>query len=186
VRFEPGKNGTEAVWFLAPPAELGPACERDAIAASLGISPEDIDDASPVQMLSAGISVLIVPIRSLEALKRSRLDLAAHAPLSAAGFPSLVYLFTRETHDGQNDLCVRFFFEAHGVREDPATGNGAAFLGHYLLEHGLFGSELSLRIEQGHEVRRPSRVLLRARQDGDAREVSVGGQVIPVVKGALL
>jgi trans-2,3-dihydro-3-hydroxyanthranilate isomerase len=186
VSFERGKDGKEAVWFLAPPAELGPACERDAIAASLGIAPEDIDDASPIQMLTAGISVLIVPIKSLAALKRCRLDLDAHAPLSAEGFPSLVYLFCRETHDERNDLCVRFFFEAYGVREDPATGNGAAFLGNYLLEHGLYGDTLSLRIEQGHEVRRPSLVLLRARRTEDARDVEVGGYVIPVVKGKLL
>lgn len=186
VSFERGKDGKEAVWFLAPPAELGPTCERDAIATSLGIAPGDIDDASPVQMLTAGISTLIVPIKSLDALKRCKLDLDAHAPLTAQGFPSLVYLFCRETHDTGNDLCVRFFFEAHGVREDPATGNGAAFLGHYLLAHGLYGDKLSLRIEQGHEVRRPSLVLLRARKTEDAREVGVGGQVIPVVKGKLL
>lgn len=186
VSFERGKDGKEAVWFLAPPAELGPTCERAAIAASLGIAPEDIDESSPVQMLTAGISVLVVPIKNLAALKRCRLDLDAHAPLSAQGFPSLVYLFCRETHDERNDLCVRFFFEAHGVREDPATGNGAAFLGHYLLEHGLYGDTLSLRIEQGHEVRRPSLVLARARRNGEAREVGVGGHVIPVVKGKLL
>ncbi len=186
VSFERGADGKEAVWFLAPPAELGQTCERAAIAASLGIEAGDIDDASPVQMLTAGISVLIVPIKRLDALKRSRLDLAAHAPLSAQGFPSLVYLFCRETHDAGNDLCVRFFFEAHGVREDPATGNGAAFLGHYLLEHGNLGDQLSLRIEQGREVRRPSLVLLRARKKGDTREVSVGGHVVPVVRGELL
>ncbi len=186
VSFERGKDGNEAVWFLAPPAELGPVCEPAAIAASLGISPEDIDDASPVQVLTAGVSTLIVPIRSLAALKRCMFDLDAHAPLTAQGFPSLVYLFCRETHDENNDLCVRFFFEAHGVREDPATGNGAAFLGHYLLEHGLFGDTLSLRIEQGHALRRPSLVLLRARKKEDAREVGVGGYVIPVVKGKLL
>lgn len=186
VSFERGKDGKEAVWFLAPPAELGQTCERAEIAKSLGIAPDDIDDASPVQMLTAGISTLIVPIRNLDALKRCRLDLGAHAPLAAQGFPSLVYLFCRETHDEKNDLCVRFFFEAHGVREDPATGNGAAFLGHYLLAHGLYGDKLSLRIEQGHEVRRPSLVLLRARKTEDAREVGVGGYVIPVVKGKLL
>lgn len=186
VRFERSQDGKETVWFLAPPAELGPTCERAAIAASLGLAPEDIDDASPMQMLTAGISTLIVPIKRLDALRRARLDLDAHAPLTAKGFPSLVYLFCRETHAPENDLCVRFFFEAHGVREDPATGNGAAFLGHYLLAHGLYGDELALRIEQGHAVRRPSLVLLRARKKEDAREVSVGGYVVPVVKGELL
>ena len=51
-------------------------------------------------------------------------------------FAPLVYLFCRETRDPRNDLSVRFFFEAHGVREDPATGNGTAFLGAYLRAHG--------------------------------------------------
>ena len=85
-----------------------------------------------------------------------------------------------------NDLCARFFFEAHGVREDPATGNGAAFLGAYLLEHRLSpASGFSVRIEQGHEVGRPSLVMLRARMTDGRREVQVGGAVVPTVRGEL-
>ena len=72
------------------------------------------------------------------------------------------------------------------MREDPATGNGAAFLGAYLLEHRVFpDADLSLRIEQGYEVRRPSLVLLRARMAGHSREVRVGGHVIAIVQGQL-
>ena len=41
---------------------------------------------------------------------------------------------------------MRFFFEAHGVREDPATGNGAAFLGAYLLAHRVLAPGFALRI----------------------------------------
>lgn len=99
----------------------------------------------------------------------------------------LNFTFCRETHYPENDLCVRFFFEAHGVREDPATGNGAAFLGAYLLEHDVFGRrDLSLRIEQDHEVRRPSLILLRAREADGVREISVGGHVVATVQGQLL
>jgi trans-2,3-dihydro-3-hydroxyanthranilate isomerase len=187
VTFEPSAEGSEVAWFLAPQAELGKTCAREPIAAALGISPEDIENGSPIQQVTAGISAMIVPLRSLDALKRSKLDLDALAPLAAQGFPSLVYLFCRETRNPQNDLCARFFFEAHGVREDPATGNGAAFLGAYLLKHGVFGgSDLSLRIEQGYEVRRPSLVMLRARMVDGHREVSVGGHVVPTIQGELI
>jgi trans-2,3-dihydro-3-hydroxyanthranilate isomerase len=187
VTFEPFTEGGDVAWFLAPPVLLGATCARERIAVALGVSPEDIETKAPVQQLSAGTSAMIVPLRSLEALRRSRLDLEAFAPLAAEGFPPLVYLFCREIHHSENDLCARFFFEAHGVREDPATGNGAAFLGAYLLEHRFFlGSDLSLRIEQGYEMRRPSMVMLRARIVGGSREVSVGGQVIPTVQGELL
>lgn len=186
VTFEISTEGKEVAWFLAPPVSLGATCDREPIAAALGISPEDIDAAFPVQQFSAGTSAMIVPLRSLDALRRSKLDLDAFAALGAAGFPPLVYLFCRQTHYPQNDLCARFFFEAHGVREDPATGNGAAFLGAYLLAHRYFPEPyLYVRIEQGYEIRRPSLVMLRARIVDGSREVSVGGYVIPTVRGEL-
>jgi len=187
VTFESSTERREVAWFVAPPILLGTTCARERIAAVLGVSPEDIETGAPVQQLSAGASAIIVPLRSLEALRRSWLDLEAFAPMANEGFPPLVYLFCRETHHAENDLCARFFFEAHGVREDPATGYGAALLGAYLLEHSFFpGSDLSLRIEQGYEMRRPSLVMLRARMIDGSCEVSVGGQVIPTVQGELL
>lgn len=187
VTFETLADGREVAWFRAPPVSTGPVCAPEAMAAALGLSTADLDARFPIQQFTAGTSAMIVPLSGLNALRRARLDLQAFAPLARAGFPPLAYLFSRETLAPENDLCVRFFFEAHGVREDPATGNGAAFLGHYLLNHGVFReSALSVRIEQGHEVRRPSLIRLRARMNAGDPEVSVGGSVIPTVRGELV
>jgi trans-2,3-dihydro-3-hydroxyanthranilate isomerase len=187
VTFESSAADGEVAWFLAPHVTPGATCARERIAAALGLSPDDIETRAPVQQFAAGTSAVIVPLRSLDALKRSRLDLTAYAGLLQEGFPPLTYLFCTETREPGNDLSARFFFEAHGVREDPATGNGAAFLGAYLLQHKLLGdAELSLRIEQGHEVRRPSLVRLRARMAGSSREIHVGGKVIATLSGDLL
>lgn len=187
VTFEDSAEETETAWFQAPQTALGATCAPGPVAAALGIAPEDIDTGSPVQQVSAGVSALIVPLRNLDALRRCKLDLDAFAPLTMQGFPSLVYLFCQQTRQAQNDLSARFFFEANGVREDPATGNGAAFLGAYLLEHRVFCRPgLALRIEQGHEVNRPSLVLLRAETLAGNHVVNVGGRVIPVVTGTLL
>ncbi len=187
VTFETSDEGRDVAWFLAPSMSLGATPAREPVAAALGLSPEDIETRAPIQVVSVGTSAMVVPLCSLDALRRSKLNLEAFADLAAEGFPPLVYLFSRQTHQPRNDLCARFFFEAHGVREDPATGNGAAFLGAYLLEHQFFpGSDLSMRIEQGYEVRRPSLIMLRARIFNGAREVSVGGYVIPAVQGELL
>ena len=142
----------------------------------------------PVRQVSAGTSAIIVPrFRSLCAKAKPSRSRSLRASRRARfPAPGLSLLAARRTNAG-NHVCARFFFEAHGIHEDPATGNGAAFLGAYLLEHRLFPeAELDLRIEQGHEVRRPSLVRLRARIDGRAREVDVGGQVFPVVRGELL
>src|SRR5262249_19045489 len=137
--------------------------------------PQCIDTIGPIQRISAGVSALIVPVRGLDALRRCAVDSAGFGRLAALGLPQLVYFFCRETRQPDSDLSARFFFEAHGAREDPATGNGAAFLGAYLLEHRLQpASGFSLRIEQGHEVGRPSLVLLRGRVVDGTREISVG------------
>ena len=187
ITFETDPDGLEVAWFRAPPVVLGPTCAREEMAAALGISAADIDSTSPIQQLSAGTSAMVVPLTSLDALRRSRLDLAAYAGLEDRGHPPLIYLFCTETHQAANDFCARFFFEAHGVREDPTTGNGAAFLGAYLLEHRrLPVSSFSVRIEQGHEVRRPSLIMLRARTVNGVQEISVGGSVISTVRGELM
>jgi trans-2,3-dihydro-3-hydroxyanthranilate isomerase len=187
VTFEPAAAGIDLAWFRSPEVKLGAECTREPMARALGIAAQDIDSRAPVRLAGAGTAAMIVPLRGLAALARARLDLDAYAPLARDGFPPLVYLFCAETHAPENDLCARFFFEAHGVREDPATGNGAAFLGAYLLEHRLLGGgPLDLRIEQGHAVRRPSLVRLRARSTAGGREIDVGGGVVATVRGHLV
>jgi trans-2,3-dihydro-3-hydroxyanthranilate isomerase len=187
VTFEITTEDKEIAWFRAPPVSFEKTCDPEAIAMALGISTDDLDTRYPIQQMAAGTSAMIVPLRNLDALRRSKLNLDAYAALMAEGLPPLIYLFCRQTYHPQNDLCARFFFEANGVREDPATGNGAAFLGAYLLEHQLFpGSQLSIRIEQGYEINRPSLVMLRAQIVEGVREVYVGGHVIPAVRGELV
>lgn len=187
VNFESSAADGATAWFLAPPVTAGPTCASERMAKALCLATDDLDSRVPVQQFSAGTAAMIVPLRSLDALRRSRLDLAAYTDLIREGFPPLTYLFCNETRDAGNHLSARFFFEAHGVREDPATGNGAAFLGAYLLQYKLMPeAERTLRIEQGHEVRRPSLVRLRARLVGERREIHVGGKVIPTVGGELI
>ncbi|MCG8022681.1 MAG: PhzF family phenazine biosynthesis protein [Candidatus Thiodiazotropha endolucinida] len=187
VTFEIDADGRELAWFRAPPMSLEAMTPLEPVAAALGLSPQEIDTRAPIQVVSAGTSAMIVPLSTLDALRRSRLNLEVFAPLLAQGYPPLVYLFCSQTLHPQNDLSARFYFEALGVREDPATGNGAAFLGAYLLAHKRYPeSGLSLRIEQGHEVRRPSLIMLRARMLNGVPEVAVGGNVIPTLRGELL
>jgi trans-2,3-dihydro-3-hydroxyanthranilate isomerase len=186
VMFERGESAQDVAWFTAPPVSLGSKCDAQRIALALGVCVDDLDTSAPVQRASSGTAAMIVPLRTLDALRRCRLDLDAYASLLAEGFPPLIYLFCRETRDRENDFSARFFFEAHGVREDPATGNGAAFLAAYLLEHRLLDSGFSVRIEQGHDMGRPSLVLLRGRVSDGLQEIQVGGCVVPTVRGELL
>lgn len=186
VAFESATDGTETVWFRAPPMRLGAYAPVSDVASALGLGVEDIDSDMPVQLVSAGTAALIVPLRTLDALRRSRLDLDRFERLSADGFPPMLYQFTHETLAADNDMSARFFFEAHGEREDPATGNGAAFLGAYMLEHMLpQGQHRVLRIEQGHALHRPSLIQVRMQLNEGQQDVSVGGQVLQIAQGYL-
>ena len=186
VIFESIDKNREAVWFRAPEVSLGTVVNRELIAPALNVAVEDIDSNRPVQLVSAGTSALIVPLTNLSALNRCMLNLQVYDSLLASGLPPLVYVFCDQTIDSNNDISARFFFEAHGLREDPATGNGAAFLGAYLLEHRGEDKGLDLRIEQGHSVRRPSLIMLRANRHKNLSDIRVGGYVLPTLQGELL
>lgn len=188
VTFEASDKCKEIIWFRAPPISLGTTATPRKLADILGISAEDIASNTPIQVASAGTSAIIVPIRSLDALECCKFNLEKFSTtLAPEGFPPLIYLFCQQTNQPENDLCVRFFFEANGPREDPATGNGASFLGAYLLEHQVFPeTNLSLRIEQGHSVLRPSLILLRTRMHSGNPEIHVGGYVTTTVEGKLI
>ena len=184
--FESTNTSHETVWFRAPEVALGETVNPDLMAGALGITVDDIDSSYPIRLASAGTSALIVPLTSLSALNRSQFNLQEYRSLLPDSLPPLVYVFCEQTMDPVNDISARFFFDAHGIREDPATGNGAAFLGAYLLEHRSGNKVLDLRIEQGYSVRRPSLIMLRAKQNGKLPGIHVGGHVIPTLQGELL
>ena len=183
VRFAP--DGL--VWLTAPRASFGPAPDTHAVAAALGLSADALDPRLPLEVATTGEHQLLVPIRDLAALRACRVDGAAYRRLRETGAPASLYAFTRQARDPRNHFSVRLFAPDAGVPEDPATGSAAGWLGAYLSRHRVLGAgDFDARIEQGHEIARPSLLHVRARGAGDALEVSVGGRVIPVARGELL
>jgi trans-2,3-dihydro-3-hydroxyanthranilate isomerase len=187
VNFEHDGNNADIVWFEAPEMTIESPVPIELTAQALGISPTDIDDKLPIQVISAGTSAMIVPLRSSGALTRSQLNLDAFKPLAAIGLKPLVYVFCPQPDDPDNDYRVRFFFDAYGVREDPATGNGAAFFGAYLLAQiDEANFDRSIRIEQGKELRRPSTIRLQLSKKNNKQSIRIGGRVIPTMAGELV
>lgn len=178
VRFE-----DELAWLRAPEVKLGKTFARERVARGVGLDPADLHPDAPPRHVSAGIEFLFVPVRSLSALRRLRLDADGFGDLAAEVGGVGAYAFTTDTREPENHVAVRLQFLANGVREDPATGSACAMLGAYLQEHPLAGPvPLALRVEQGHEIDRPSLLHLRAGPDG----IHVGGRVIPALEGTLL
>ncbi len=175
------------VWLTAPQAKFAAAPAPAAIASALGLPEAALDARLPAEVATTGHHQLLVPLRDLAALRACRVDAGAYRRLRDAGGPESLYAFTREVRDPRNHFSVRLFAPGAGVPEDPATGSAAGWLGAYLARHRVLGAgDFDARIEQGHEIGRPSLLHVRARGEGPALEVSVGGRVIPVARGELL
>ncbi|MEX2204914.1 MAG: PhzF family phenazine biosynthesis protein [Myxococcota bacterium] len=175
------------VWLTTPRASFAPAPDRGAIAAALGVPLDALHATLPIEVATTGHHQLLVPLRDLEALRACRIESGAYERLRASGAPDSYYPFALGARDPRNQLSVRLFAPAAGVPEDPATGSAAGWLGSYLSRHRVLGAgDFDVRIEQGHEISRPSLLHVRARGAGDALEVSVGGRVIPAARGELL
>jgi trans-2,3-dihydro-3-hydroxyanthranilate isomerase len=186
VAFDAEPGGGEVAWLTAPAVSLGERLAAERIAPALGLAAADFDPALPIQRAQAGPAFLFVPLRRRESLTRVRIDLQALARSAGLSATTGVYLFAREAEDPANHVRARMFFEAAGLREDPATGSATACFGAYLLAHGAYGAQLSLRIEQGVEMGRPSLLRLEASGSGEATRIRVGGRVIESSRGELL
>ena len=69
------------------------------------------------------------------------------------------------------------FFAAHmGIIEDAATGSAAGPLTGYLLKHEVFGKSFEVINEQGIEMGRPSRIMMRGMLKDDEYTVEIGGK----------
>ncbi len=162
--------------------------QKQAIAESVGLRADEISDASPMEFVSTGLPFLIVPVKSLKALQRA-VPNPALILKALDGQPSQdIVFFTTEHVNSDSDVHVRMFAPEVGVLEDPATGSAAGPLGAYLTMHGLLpGSQpqRKITIEQGYEIRRPSRLDVEVIGDKSPREVFVSGKVRLVAEGRL-
>lgn len=174
------------VWtFTAPHAgqpRTAPTGISDADMASLlGLQAGDLLD-SP-RWVDTGADQLLVPVNSLDAVRRAQPDSArlAQWPQSSLGRKT-AYVFAFDPADPSRVLA-RYFFtkQGGGVAEDPGTGSACANLGGWLLATGR-PLPASVVVDQGEAVDRPCRLRLDVSADGAIR---VGGNVIEIGRGTI-
>lgn len=182
VAIEEDRYG-ELAWMTPRSPLAGDEFDGAEVAGLLGLEQADLDPAHPCRLMSVGVEFAFVPLASIEALRRAR---PAVPPRAANGGPIGIVAFAAEAYEPGGDLSVRVFFDAGGVREDPATGSAAVCMGAYLSDSRYFGVDrVSARIQQGYEIGRPSCIYVEAEPGRDGVRVSVGGKVRLVAAGAL-
>jgi len=168
---------------------LDPAKDLFEVAKALGLSKDLIARTKlPVEVVSTGLPVLIVPVRTLTAVRSIVPDIAAINELCARCGTMGIMVFTTVTVEEFADVHTRMFAPSIGVLEDPATGSASGALGAYLVHNGVVevGPTTEIIAEQGYEIERPSRIVIQVESDDDAiQEVKVGGQVVMMAEGTL-
>ncbi len=187
VTFNYKGEDKDILWMQQKEPTFGQIIESEPIAEVLSINTSDIDERFPVQEVSTGMFFMIVPLKTLDAVKRAKVARDKYFKLIENLQAKAILIFCPETYNQDNDVNVRVFCDYYCIPEDPATGSANGCLAGYLVKHRYFGSdEIDIRVEQGHEIGRPSLLYLKAEQKQGQIDVSVGGKVVMVAKGELV
>jgi trans-2,3-dihydro-3-hydroxyanthranilate isomerase len=161
------------------------------LAKALALDPSDIESTNlPVELLFNGIPVLMIPVASLKAVEKIKVDAGALETISAEAGAKTVMAFTMETLAADSTAHCRVYAPLGGIIEDAATGSANGPLGFYLITHKLVDVRSLTKIvsEQGFEMRRPSILNIEVDVDASTMEVTgvrVGGGVVISGRGEI-
>ena len=150
-----GNSGT--VSMTQSECEFGDVLDASSLLRALGLPEDAVHPTLPVQMLSTGLPMIVIPLTSPEPLHSARMDRIAlgqalEAIESGSAMSLNCYVVAEES---AGEWSARSFSLDVVGGEDPATGSAAGPFGAYLRERiGLTG----LGISQGVDMGEPSRL----------------------------
>ena len=175
------------LWMEQKGPDFGAEIQPGMIAEILQINEADINTSYPIQVISTGLPAVIIPVRTLDAVKKCLINHEQYQMFLDEITRASLLVFVPEPQKQENDLHVRVFMDDKGFLEDPATGSANGNLAGYLLEHNFFNANtIDLRIEQGYEINRPSLIKVKAEKITGKFRIQVGGKVFMVASGEWL
>jgi trans-2,3-dihydro-3-hydroxyanthranilate isomerase len=147
---------------------------------------EDLVQGVPIQTVSTGTPQLMVPVRSLEALRRARVNVEAYARYHESSDFFSPHLFVCQGVTSAGSTFARHFGVAPDMMEDPVTGSATGGMSAYIVKYGLL-KETSWIAQQGHWMDRAGMVHVNVTKgaDGEPETVTIGGQAVLSLKGTL-
>lgn len=184
VTFSYKSKRPDLMWMRQNSPSFGKTLDIKQLAEVLALDESEIEDEFPIQEVSTGVYALIVPVKTLEAVKKASIVRDKYFAL-IKNIESLgILIFAPEAYDSERDLNARFFADALGIPEDPATGSANGCLAGYLVKHRYFDRDkIDIKVEQGFEIGRPSLLYLRAENIDGKIDVNVGGKAVMVARG---
>jgi trans-2,3-dihydro-3-hydroxyanthranilate isomerase len=156
---------------------------------ALGMAPDGRNPDLPVEVASAALEHLIVPVHDLRTLAELRPDFSRLADLSREIGVISIDVFTMETVYPDSTVHSRDFCPAAGIPEAAGSGTTNGALSCYLIRNGLLPSAdgiVRIRAEQGYEMNRPSQIQCEASIiGGEVHEMKVGGTAVMSMDGRI-
>lgn len=172
------------LWMQQIQPLFGEQHNAKTIAKLLNISTSDIDKHFPIEEVSTGLPTTIVPLKTLDALKRASVNKEQYSQFISTAKGKCILLFCPEVYSEDENLSVRVFVDYLGIPEDPATGSSNGCLAGYLVKHKYFKtSEINIKVGQGYEINRSSILNLQAFPSEKGIEIIVGGKIIEIAEG---
>jgi trans-2,3-dihydro-3-hydroxyanthranilate isomerase len=168
------------------PEFLSKFADIEAIARAVQVKPGDISKENPAQWVSTGFPFLIVQLNSLKAVKAAEPSPNEIVKVLSGELSQEIVIFSTETEHEDSSVHARMFAPAVGVLEDPATGSAAGPLGAYVRKYNVQeGSDIAepVVIEQGFEIKRPSKLISQVIGRADFEGMKVSGKVKLVAEG---
>jgi trans-2,3-dihydro-3-hydroxyanthranilate isomerase len=139
-----------------------------------------MDADLPIQTVSTGVAFIIVPLKSLDIARRLQPNPKTSSEYLDQADGKFFYFVTRGGVDPEARLHARMIFY-NG--EDPATGSAAGCAAAWMTAHAVAQPDERVLIEQGVEMRRPSRIFVRAaKRDNRVINVRVGGNAVEIMR----
>jgi len=187
VSFIYTSDNTCTLWMKQLQPIFGDTYKAIVISEILNLNIDDINSAFPIQEVSTGLPVIIVPIKTLDAVKRAKINKDKYFEFIKNIKAKTILVFCPEPYHITHDLNVRFFADQYGIPEDPATGSANGCLAAYLVKHRFFGKKrINLQVEQGYEIGRFALLFLKAEEKENEIDIYVGGKVEFIAKGELV
>ena len=196
VRLENGAPVHAQLTTAMLPDERSDVPGIDALAEVLSLSSADFVGGSHApSAVSCGIPFLIVPLATVDAVRRARIRMESWERTLEGQWGSWPFVFAMTEgledssvppHVRGVDIRARAFLPGAAVPEDPATGSANACLAGYLAARTPRDGVLRWEVAQGVEMGRASRLSIEANKTaGRIDAVRVGGATVLINDGTM-
>jgi trans-2,3-dihydro-3-hydroxyanthranilate isomerase len=187
VRIAPPEDSEQGIYATMQQndAVFGDLHDPSEVARVLGLDEPDLLEGARPQTVSTGNPFCVVALQ-LDALRRLAIPPRESSAWLAQKKTRWFYCVapSGDAASPANIKSWRARMQFYGG-EDPATGSAAGCAIAWLVQHGLAPSGEEVTLNQGLEIGRPSRLIVRAvRQGAGVGSITVSGRTIPVARGA--